>query len=126
MVKLLLCRAQRKSLLGKVIFNLVVRAELTDGEREDVRKYRLGDSLLYERKPLKQSDNEYFQIGNALMHRFMNLTITVNDLASGKTIECKDIVEMLAAEQQVKEAANTFKAVLHAAANFEGEEVIEI
>lgn len=125
-MKLLLRRRQRQGLIGKVIFSLEVRAELTRDEHENVRKYKLGNGLLYERKPMKEGGNEYQQLGHALMHRFLNLTISVNDLANGKTIECKDILEMLAAEAQVKEAAQTFKAILEAAATFEGEEVVEL
>lgn len=125
-MKLLLRRGQRQGMLGKMIFSLEVRASLTDTERENVRKYRLGDSLLYERKAMKEGGNEYQQLGNALLHRFLNLTISVNDLANGKTIECKDIMEMLAAEAQVKEAAQNFKAILEAAAHFDGEEVVEL
>lgn len=125
-MKLLLRRGQRQGMLGKMIFSLEVRASLTDTERENVRKYRLGDGLLYERKAMKEGGNEYQQLGNALLHRFLNLTISVNDLANGKTIECKDIMEMLAAEAQVKEAAQNFKAILEAAAHFDGEEVVEL
>lgn len=124
-MKLLLRRSQRQGMLGKVIFSLDVRASLTDEERENVRRYKLGDGLLYERKAVKEGGNEYQQLGNALMHRFLNLTISVNDLANGKTIECKDILEMLAAEAQVKEAAQNFKQILAAATHFDGEEVME-
>lgn len=125
-MKLLLRRAQRQALLGKVIFCLQVRAQLTDEERENVRRYKLGNGLLYERNAMKEGGTEFQQLKSALAYRFLNLTISVNDLATGKTIECKDIVEMLAAEEQVRQAAQTFKAILHAAAGFEGEEVIEI
>jgi hypothetical protein len=56
----------------------------------------------------------------------MNITVSVSDLSNGKKIDCKDIVEMLAVEEQIKEAAQTFKNVLEAATHFGGEEVIEI
>ena len=56
----------------------------------------------------------------------MNISVSVDDLAGGKRIECKDILEMLAVEGQIREAAITFKQVLDAAAHFGGEEVIEI
>jgi len=125
-MKLLLRRSQRGGMLGKVIFSLDVRASLTDEERGNIKKYKLGDGLLYERKAMKEGGNEYQQLGNALIHRFLNLTISVNDLTNGKTIECKDILEMLAAEAQVKEAAQNFKAILEAAAHFDGEEVMEL
>lgn len=125
-MKLLLRRSQRQGLMGKVVFSLAVRAELTPAERINIQKYKLGDGLLYERKAMKEGGNEYQKLGNALVHRFLNLTISVNDLANGKVIEVKDILEMLAAEAQVKEAAQTFKQILEAAAHFEGEEVLEL
>jgi hypothetical protein len=52
--------------------------------------------------------------------------VSVRDLVGGKRIECKDIVEMLAVEEQLREAAKTFKQVLDAAANFGGEEALEL
>ena len=61
-----------------------------------------------------------------LAFKMMNLTVSINDLSEGKRIDCKDIVEMLAVEDQIKEAAQTFKNVLDAAASFGGEEVIEL
>lgn len=126
-MKLLLRRSQRGGMLGKIIFSLDVRASLTDEERSNIKKYKLGDGLLYERKAMNESGrNEYEKLGHALVHRFLNLTISVNDLANGKTIECKDILEMLAAEAQVREAAQNFKQILEAAAHFDGEEVLEL
>ncbi len=56
----------------------------------------------------------------------MNLSITVQDLLGGKRVDCKDIVEMLAVEEQIKTACQTFKQVLDAAAHFGGEEVLEL
>jgi len=56
----------------------------------------------------------------------MAISVSVRDLASGKTVECKDIVEMLAIEDQIKEAARTFAAVLAAAASFGGEHVVDL
>ena len=56
----------------------------------------------------------------------MNISVSVNDLVQGKRIECKSILEMLAVEDQIKEAALTFKQVLNAASHFGGEEVIAL
>ncbi|MET0274034.1 MAG: hypothetical protein ABW360_13695 [Phenylobacterium sp.] len=126
-MKLLLRRSQRSGLLGKIVFSLEVRASLTDEEHEHIRRYKFGEAVLYERKPMNEGgSNEYAKLGHALAYRFLNLTISVNDLANGKIIECKDILDMLAAEQQVKEAAQNFKSVLAAAARFDGEEVLEL
>ena len=126
-MKLLLRRDQRAAMIGsKPVFVLQVRAEISAEEAGQIKTYKLGDSLLYEKKPLQQGSNDYAQLGHTLAWRFANLTITVNDLINGRKIECKDILEMLGVEEQLKQAAQTFKAVLDAAANFGGEEAIEV
>lgn len=56
----------------------------------------------------------------------LNISISVDDLTHGKRVDCKDIVEMLAVEEQVKDAARNFKAVLEAASTFGGEHVVEL
>jgi hypothetical protein len=61
----------------------------------------------------------------ALAARALNIKITVDDLLHGKSIECKDILEMRAAEEQLEEACQLFKQMLVSAAHFEGEQVIE-
>lgn len=126
-MKLLFRRDQRSALIGsKPVFVLDARTELSNEEREAIRRYKLGDTLLYEKKPLQQGSNEYTQLGQTLAWRFANLTITVNDLQNGRKVECKDILEMLGVEEQLKQAAQNFKAVLDAAAHFGGEEVVEL
>ena len=125
-MKLLLRRDQKSGLIGKVTFTLAVRAELTDEEKNNIRKYKLGDTILYERMTLTDKDSGLLGVASRLAFKMMNLSVSVNDLSDGKKIDCKDIVEMLAVEDQIKEAAQTFKNVLQAAASFGGEEVIEI
>lgn len=126
-MKLLLRRDQRAALIGsKPVFVLQVRAEISEAEAGHIKKYKLGDSLLYEKKPLQQGSNEYTQLAHTLAWRVANITITANDLVNGRKIECKDILEMLGVEEQLKQAAQTFKAVLDAAANFGGEEALEV
>ena len=46
-MKLLFRRDQRSGLMGKVVFSLDVRADLSDEERESIRRYKLGDTELY-------------------------------------------------------------------------------
>lgn len=125
-MKLLLRRDQKSGLIGKVTFTLTVRAELTDEEQNNIRKYKLGDTMLYERDKLVDRGSGLLGVASRLAFKMMNLTVSVNDLSEGKKIDCKDIVEMLAVEGQLKEAAQTFKNVLEAAASFGGEEVIEL
>ena len=53
-IKLKLKRSQRASLLGKVIFALDARIELNAEDAELIRKYRLGDDVIYESSNRKQ------------------------------------------------------------------------
>ena len=127
-MKLLLRRDQKSGMmgLGKINFSLEVRAELTDEEKANIRKYKLGDTLLYERSTITDKGSGLLGLASRVAFRMMNITVSVNDLENGKKIDCKDIVEMIAVEEQIKEAAQTFKNVLSAAAAFGGEEVIEV
>jgi hypothetical protein len=111
---------------GKITFQLSVRADLTAEEREAIRKYKLGDTMLYARERLQIEDQTVASHARFLLKHAMNLTIYAKDLSEGKVIECKDILEMMAAEEQVKEAAQGFAAMLQAANQFGGEEVIEL
>lgn len=125
-MKLLLRRDQKSGLMGKVKFVLDVRAELHDQEKQNVAKYKLGDTMLYEREAIADRGSGLLGVASRLAFKMTNLSVSVDDLSKGKQIECKDIVEMLAVEDQIKEACQTFHAVLKAAASFGGEEVIEI
>lgn len=125
-MKLLLRREQKSSMLGKITFVLDVRAELSEEEKGSVKKYKLGDTMLYERGKMTDSGSGLLGLASRVAFKMMNLTVSVDDLLKGKQIECKDIVEMIAVEEQIKEASHTFHAVLKTAASFGGEEVIEI
>jgi len=125
-MKLLLRRDQKSGILGKVTFTLDVRAEISEEEKANIKKYKLGETMLYERMKVTDPGSGLLGVGFRLAMKMINLTLSVNDLSGGKTVECKDIVEMLAVEEQIREAAQTFHAVLKAASSFGGEQVIEI
>ncbi len=124
-MKLLLRRDQRKSMIGKAVFSLEVRAQLTPDEQANIAKYKLGDTMLYQSHEITGGSG-LLGMASRLAFKAISISVSVGDLAGGKKIECKDIVEMLAVEDQIKEAATTFKAVLEAATRFGGEEVLEI
>lgn len=128
-MKLLLRRNQKPAMMmGSPTFTLEVRAELTPEEKADIEKYKLGNTLLYVRNP-NVPDVDGGTLGglaSMIKWRITNLTVSVKDLLQGKRIDCKDIMEMLGAEDQIKEAAQNFKAVLQAAAGFGGEEIVAI
>lgn len=125
-MKLLLKRDQKSGMMGKITFLLSVRAELTPEERENIKKYKLGNTMLYEKMKTIDPGSGLLGAASRLALKAINLTISVNDLENGKQIECKDIVEMIAVEEQIKEAAQTFNSVLTAASTFGGEEILEL
>jgi hypothetical protein len=126
-----LVRSQKSGMMGmgKVKFSLFAQTALTPEEADNVKKYKMGDEVLYNRTKVDTSAIPMMGVmagfASSIAARAMNLTVTVADLVHGKTIECKDIVEMRAAEEQIKEACSVFKQVLESAAAFGGEEVIE-
>jgi len=130
-MKLILQRSQKSGMMGmgKIIFGLDARAQLTEEESEYVKKYKMGREILYRKEKVDTSSIQGMGImaglGTALAARALNLTISVDDLVKGKHVECKDIVEMRAAEEQLREACAMFKEILESAAHFEGEEVVE-
>lgn len=113
-------------MLGKMIFTLDVRADLSAEEKTNIRKYKLGETELYSTHEMTDRGSGLLGLASRLAYKAMTLRVTVNDLEGGKRIECKDIVEMIAVEGQIKEAAQTFKQVLEAAAHFGGEEAMEL
>lgn len=125
-MKLLLRRDQKKGLIGgKITFTLDARAELSDDEAANVKKYHLGKEILYEKKKVDLDGTGLIGVAARLATKAINLTVTVDDMVKGKHLECKDIVEMRAVEEQIKEASSIFKEILETATHFGGEEVIE-
>ena len=126
-MKLLLRRNQKSGLMGmgKVAFTLDVRADLTPDELSNIKKYKLGDTMLYQSHDIVGGKG-LLGIASRLAWKAITINISVDDLTKGKHIEIKDIVEMLAVEEHIKDAATTFAAVLAAAATFGGEEIVEL
>jgi F420-0:gamma-glutamyl ligase-like protein len=107
------------------VFALDVRADISTEERSNISKYKLGETVLYASHDI-QGGSGLLGMASRLAYKAMSISVSVNDLAGGKKVECKDVVEMLAVIDQIKEAAQTFKAVLDAASHFGGEEVVEL
>lgn len=109
-MKVLIRRDQETTgILSKTIaFAMNVRVDASDDERQAIAKYRLGDAVLYS-NPDRGLE-----------------AVTVNNLMNGRKFVCRDIVEMLNMEEEIKQAAANLKSVLHAATQFGGEEVLEV
>jgi hypothetical protein len=123
---LILRRDQRKSLTGKMVFRLDVHAEIEPAEMQCIERYRLQNTELYTKALLVDRGSGLLGWLSRLLFKATNISISVGDLVHGKRVECKNIIEMLSVEDQVREAAKTFKLVLNAATHFGGEEAIEL
>ena len=127
-------RSQRNaSISGKVIFCLDARAFLAPEEQANVSRYRLGSQVIYNsqasRKHLERADDagrqgSYFKSLAATAMAALNLNITIDSLQRGQHIECKDLDELLSAEEALMTACQNLKGYLEAAATFDGREVV--
>lgn len=125
-MKLLLRRNQKSGMIGGVSFILDARADLTPEERNNIQRYGLGKTMLYQRDQLANRGSGLLGVASRFAFKMMNIEVTVDSLVNGVHLQFKDITEMLAVEDQLKEASRNFKAVLDAAATFGGEEVVEL
>jgi len=126
-MKVLLRREQRPGILGGTpVFSLTVRAQISDEEADNIKKYRLGACELYTNRLFRPEVDSVKGFAKDLIAQAKATTLTVDDLWKGKKIDCKDIIEMLAIEEQIKNASAMFKAVLESAARFGGEEVLDL
>lgn len=108
------------------MFQLDVRAEISAEEKAAIARYRLGGTILYQRDIVRDRSSGFVRLALRLADHALNLTISVDDLTRGKRVECKDIVEMLFVEQQLREAGERFAAILYACTHFGGAEVLEL
>lgn len=130
-MKLLIRRNQKSGpITGRVAFTIDVRAKLSPETAALVKKYRMGKETLFYKEKVDLSSfwllGPFQQILRIIAAHIWNIKITVNDLMHGKHMECKDIREMLDAEEQIREASATFKMILDRAAHFGGEEVVDL
>jgi hypothetical protein len=115
-------------MLGKQIYSLQVRADLSGEEKANIQKYKLGDTVLYQKYDMDRINDlpGFGGFMSAMIASSTQVELRVRSLEAGTTIDCKDILEMIGIEALIKEAAVNFKAILEASAKFGGEEVVEI
>ena len=137
-MQLKLRRSQRTAgvLSKSVMFMLDARLNLTTEEAANVRRYALGNEVIYNsaasRKHLEAAAEAYSretagsllsQLAHTAMHR-LSLNITIDGLVKGQHIECKDLQELIAAEKAITQAARTTHAFLDIAKTFDGRELV--
>ncbi len=98
---------------GKIIFVLDIRAEYTEPERNNINLDRAGQHLDAGGSGLLKG------MASLALDR-MNLNITIASLQKGVHIECKDLGELLEAEESVCTACQNLSKFLAAAATFDG------
>ena len=98
-MEILLRRDQKSGMMGmgSITFALEVRARLTPAEQQNITKYKLGKTVLYTKAEMVDPGRGLLGLASRLAFKAMNISVTVDDLAGGKRIECKDILEMLTA-----------------------------
>lgn len=138
-MKLKLRRSQQSGMTGKVSFKLFFIVELDDDEQAALDKYRFGKHVVYE-TPKGAAASEGLKaavaagglggmgrgLASTIAAKAFNQILTVNDMVNGKEIVCKDIDEMIAAEEQIKDACQSLSRILYMCRHFEGEEVIDV
>ena len=131
-------RSQRTSgLMGKtVVFCLDARIELTPDETASVKKYKLGGQVIYNSNAaLKHMEAGAAAVASGgaggllrgaarLAMTKMSLNITIDGLTSGQHVECKDLDEMLGAEEAIMEGCRVLRGYLGVASTFDGRETV--
>ena len=120
-MKLVLLRNQSVGVTGNITFSITAQVEITQKEKDDIVKYKIGKTLLY----TNLIDRGKGLLG-FLFRKANAVEFTVNDLVKGTKVECKDIIGMLDLEEIIVEASQTLKNILEASATFGGETVIEL
>jgi len=123
--------------MGKtVMFMLDARLDLTAEERARVSKYKLGDMIVYNsassRKHMEgaartTADEGFGSFLSGMAHAAMSrlsLNISIDGLTKGQHIECKDMDELLGAENAIRQAAQATQGYLSIAETFDGREVV--
>jgi hypothetical protein len=135
----------------KFIFAIDARIEPTTEELDLIDKCGLRNAIVYDSKKRakhQQAAYDHFDdavhtpglgwgsagrslmsnargIGRGMMMA-LSLRVTINSLMSGVHIECKDLDELMGAEEAIIEACRTLRAYLDVARTFDGrEEIIE-
>jgi hypothetical protein len=124
---------------NKVLFCLDVRAEYTDPEQTNIKKYKLGGEIIYSSQAARKhianagahldrtQSRDLKEQAAGLAHGIysmamakMNLNISIASLGRGQHIECKDLSELMEAQEAVMGACRHLRDYLDLAATFNG------
>jgi hypothetical protein len=116
---------------GTVVFCVDALAEYTRPEADNVQKYKLGKQVIYNSRAAKRhlersrdrtdgSATGYLKGAFSLAMAALSLNISIDSLGRGQHIECKDLEELLEAEDALMTACRTLTRYLAIAETFNG------
>jgi hypothetical protein len=138
-------RSQRMGgLIGNtVLFCLDVRADYAPPEAANIAKYKLGKEVIYNSRAAKRhldtagAQLDRTQSGGvgeraaglargavSMAIASMHLNISIASLGRGHHIECKDLTELMEAENAVMDACRNVRDFLNLAATFNGSTIL--
>ncbi len=142
-------RSQRAGgmMASTVFFCLDVRADYSPGERTNINRYKLGGQIIYSSQAARrhaeranahlerseQSANQrdlrgqFAALGRGMLSTAMarlSLNISIASLGRGHHVECKDLEEMLDAEDTIRNACKNLTRYLQVAETFDGSELV--
>jgi len=119
----------------KVLFILGVRGEYTSEEQENINKYKLGNTVIYNSQAAAEYRNRMQQQIDgsvkgllkgltSLALAKMNFSMTIASLQKGHKIEFQDLGDLLECEETIIAACTNIKTFLQAAESFDGREIV--
>lgn len=136
-MQLVMRRSQKTTgMLSKsVSFILDARADLKPEEAAAIKKYGLSNQTLYASAKAKAHAEAMLAsdpttgggflkgLASAAMSR-LALVVTIDSLTKGQHIECKDLEELLGAEEAIHNACQVIRSYIDMAQTFDGREVV--
>ena len=135
-MQLVMRRSQKTSglMTKSVVFCLDARVDLSPEERDNVKRYGLSKQVLYNSSASKAHLEKVAETAggargflSGAVHLAMAklaLNITIESLTQGHHIECKDLEELLGAEEAIKTACENIRTYVQVASTFDGREMI--
>ena len=121
---------------GTAFFCLDVRAEYDQEERDDINRYKLGPQIVYQSREAKKHmetaqvraaeggwKNLLGSAASAVRGRLAT-NISIASLGRGHHVECKDMQELLEAEDELREASKNLTRYLQVAKTFNGQRIL--
>lgn len=134
-MQLVLRRSQKTTglMTKSVLFCLDARVDLSPEERGNVDKYKLGSQVLYNsaaaeatlaKAAAQHAGGSFLKSAVSIAMSRLSLSVTVDSLTKGHHIECKDMDELLGAEEAIKSACENIRTYIDIAATFDGREIV--